>query len=999
MTQTAPSCAISSQALLNQLQTAPLASDEESASAKLASFTEQCRADGLVPLDESPDHQEHLENQDQPFPPKLEALLRGIFGNSPYLTGLITRNPPLLFSCLYADPDQFMISKAAELQAAIEQAQSQDEAMSALRRFKQQAALFIALCDLSECWDLEQVVEAVTLTADTALNQAVNYLFAEAHKKGEVLCNKQDAISQTSGYIVLAMGKHGAFELNYSSDVDLIILYDQDRVRLKDGVMPGPFFVKLTRALIKLMQEYTHEGYVFRMDLRLRPDPGATQIALSTEAAYAYYENFGQNWERAAMIKARPVAGDIEAGEKFLKGLTPYVWRKYLDFAAIDDIHAMKRQIHKVKGHHEIAVKGHNLKLGRGGIREIEFFAQTQQLISGGRHPDLRTRRTLETLKTLAEQNWIKQQAKEELTTAYTFLRRIEHRLQMLNDEQTHTLPDEETALKRIANFSGYVTYEAFETAIKQELEKVQSHYEDLFEDEAALDSACGNLVFVGDSPDPETITTLGNMGYTAPREAVETVRNWHFGRYQATRSPRARQLLTELHPLLIDALAQTPQPDTALKTFDRFLSDLPAGVQLFSLLSSNPNLMRLIADIMGTAPSLAKVVSHRHRVLEALLDPAFFGELPNNDQLQDLIISEFSQCRDYQDTLDRARVIGQEQAFLIGVRLLSGIIRASNAASSYTQLAETVIEELQAKVMEEIASTHGTLKGAGVSILAMGKLGGREMTATSDLDLILIYDFDEGETQSNGAKPLAPSQYFARVTQRLIAALSAPTSEGELYEVDMRLRPSGRAGPVATKLESFISYQKKEAWTWEHMALTRARPITGPKALKQALNEAITETLAAKRDSQELAKAVHEMRLKIEQEKATTNPWNLKQVRGGLVDLEFISQYLQLAHASAHPTCLNTNTELMFEGLKGRNLLPKAALETALEAAHTYNSLIQMIRLCAEKGFTPENASESLKQRLADTLNLPTFSALEDKLRTTQEEVHQLYQDLIEKA
>ena len=980
------------QTLLNRLQTAPLPSNPAHAEDTLQTFLENCTTDKTL--------QSELQkvSKDGGLDPRLKTLLLGIFGNSPYLTGLITRTPAYFFAALTSDPDTFIARQVTLLNEKCQTAQSQEQAMQALRHFKQQAALMIALADLSECWDVIQVIEAVTQTADSALNAAIDYLFRMAANKGEILTETPNTASQTNGYIVLAMGKQGAFELNYSSDVDLIILFDRARAKLRDGIEPTPYFVRLTRNLIKLMQEITADGYVFRVDLRLRPDPGATQIALSTEAAYAYYENFGQNWERAAMIKARPVAGDIEAGENFLKGLTPYIWRKYLDFAAIDDIHAMKRQIHKAKGHSEIAVKGHNLKLGRGGIREIEFFAQTQQLISGGRHPELRTRKTLETLKLLSSQNWIKPEALQDLTIAYKFLRRIEHRLQMLNDEQTHTLPETDEGLERVARFSGYANTQDFITAVRTELERVQSHYEGLFEDEEQLASTCGNLVFTGDSPDPETVSTLANLGFENPTDAIETVKKWHFGRYPATRSARARSRLTEFQPLLIEAFSKTPEPDTALATFDRFLSDLPAGVQLFSLLYSNPTLMQLIAEIMGTAPFLAKVISHRHRVLDALLDPAFFGELPNDDQLRDLIIEEFSTCRDYEDTLDRARVIGQEQAFLIGVRLLTGNFSAPKAASSYTQLAETVIEELQQKVMEELAITHGTFEGAGVSVLAMGKLGGKEMTATSDLDLILIYDFDEGQTQSNGMKPLSPSQYFSRLTQRLIAALSAPTGEGDLYEVDMRLRPSGRSGPVATQLASFTSYQNKEAWTWEHMALTRARPITGPQHLQDSLTLAIKDVLALPREASDLAKAVNDMRLKIAKEKATSNPWHIKQVRGGLVDLEFICQYLQLSHAQSHPQILKTNTEAAFKAISSTDILSRMDSETTLNAAHTYNSLIQMLRLCSEKGFDPERASDGLKQRLAEALNLPSFSALSDKLTTTQTEVLQLYQKLIEK-
>ncbi len=974
------------QVLKERLKSAPLPSDEVHAHRLREDFFEQLSG-----------HEEWAAFVDEiQSTPVLESLLLGIFGNSSYLTALITRHPAHFISAMNADPEIYMDVLAHDLNQKMKTCESQDQAMQALRVFKQKCALFIALTDLSEVWGIEKVIYAVTLTADTALHEAVDFLFRQAAIKGDYLPKDPGCPSDDSGYIVLAMGKQGAYELNYSSDVDLIVFFDADRLRLKEGLEPVSFFVKFTRKLVKLMQEMTADGYVFRVDLRLRPDPGATQIALSTDAAFAYYESFGQNWERAAMIKARPVAGDLQAGQDFLADLGPFIWRKYLDFAAIDDIHAMKRQIHSFKGHGSIAIEGHNLKLGRGGIREIEFFAQTQQLIAGGRQPELRSQKTLETLDLLAKNEWIKPLACEHMSQAYKFLRRIEHRIQMIADEQTHSLPNDETGMNRIAKFSGFQTVDDFSKALREQLETVQSHYEDLFEGDESLASACGNLVFVGDTPDPDTIETLKTLGFQSPVSVIETVKAWHFGRYAATRSERARERLTEFQPLLLDVIAKTSQPDYALATFDRFLKSLPAGVQLFSLLSSNPNLLRLIAEIMGAAPSLARVLSRRPHVLDAVLDPGFFGDLPSDDELRTIIEQEFSHCQDYQDTLDRSRVVGQEQAFLTGVRLLSGVLDETQAARGYTRLAESIIGQLQKKVEQEMVEKHGTFEGAGVSVLAMGKLGGREMTAASDLDLILIYDTDQNQLQSNGKKPLSASQYYSRFTQRLISALSSPTAEGELYEVDMRLRPSGRSGPVATHVESFVDYQHNQAWVWEHMALTRARPITGQQALKDRLSGIIKDVLSQKRDHGILVKDIVEMRHKIEVEKGTQNVWDLKQVRGGLVDLEFICQFLQLYHGPSHLDIFDPNTVDCLRRVKEANIIASGDCEQLLEAGHLYNKLVQLIRLCTDQGFEPETASEGLKQRLVESTSEASFSALGDKLVTTQIEVKNLYDQFL---
>ncbi len=924
-----------------------------------------------------------LENSSQ-----LKALLLGVFGNSPYLTSLIKRRPEDLFGALYNTPETRMSELGTELKEKMKNASSMDEAMRHLRGYKKKAALFTALTDLSSCWDVPKVIEAITISADTALEQTTEFLFRQAMIKGDVLPKNPENPADDSGYIILAMGKQGAFELNYSSDVDLIVFYDLERMTLKEGIEPSTFYVKLTRNMVKMMQELTADGYVYRVDLRLRPDPGATQIALSTDAAYSYYESFGQNWERAAMIKARPVAGDMEAGEELLKGLAPFVWRKYLDFAAIDDIHAMKRQVNAVKGHGTIAITGHNIKLGRGGIREIEFFTQTQQLIAGGRQEHLRTTQTLETLKGLTEEQWIAPKARDELTIAYNFLRLVEHRIQMVNDEQTHTLPKSEEGMTRIANFSGFQTLEEFSKKLRHELETVQHHYAELFEDDKSLASECGNLVFVGDDIDPNTKETVANLGFKDPVKAIETVKAWHYGRYASTRSERARERLTEFQPMLLEALSNTEQPDGALSVFDKFLGELPAGVQLFSLLSSNPKLLNLIAEIMGTAPGLARVLSRRSKILDAVLAPEFFGDLPGHDALSAIIEDKFSSCQDYQDTLDLARVIGQEQSFLIGVRLLSGIISADVAAFAYSRLAETIIQKLLEKVEEEMNHAHGGFEGASVTVLAMGKLGGYEMTASSDLDLILIYDFNQDQVQSDGKKPLSPTQYYSRITQRLISALSAPTAEGELYEVDMRLRPSGRSGPVATQLNSFVDYQKNKAWVWEHLALTRARCLTGSPSLKEKLNETIKLVISKDREKDTLIKEGKDMRERIAKEKGTDNIWDIKQVRGGQVDIEFICQYLQLQFSQIHPDIINTNTVSSLEKIAKRNLLDEKDGILLVEASHLFNDLIQVIRLSTEKGFVPETASMGLKLRLAKTANLETYDELVEKLTETEKQV-----------
>ena len=928
----------------------------------------------------------------------VRTLIAGVVAGSPYLKSEIVRNPDRLEAILRHSPEQRFADLTQKLGTRLAEAGEMTEAMTALRVYKAEVALMTALADLGGVWGVMQVTRVLSEAADAALRGAVRFLFRQAAAKGDWLPKDPDEPEQGSGYIVLAVGKYGAFELNYSSDIDLIVFYERALARLKAGLEAPTFFVRLTRDLVRLIDERTAAGYVFRTDLRLRPDAGATQIALSTDAAAQYYESFGQNWERAALIKARACAGDIEAGEAFLAELAPFIWRRNLDYAAIADIHAMKRQIHAFRGFGAgIGVAGHNIKLGPGGIREIEFFVQTQQLIAGGRQRNLRTRRTLDTLATLVALAWIEKPVADEIIGAYLYLREIEHRLQMVADEQTHVVPDDPVRLEAFARFAGYASSAEFSEALRAVLVPVQGHYARLFESAPELTAAGANLVFAGETDDPDTVAALTRMGYARPSDVLAIVRGWHHGRYGAVRTARARELLTEVQPLLVQAFAETADPDRAITTFDRFLAALPAGVQLFSLLKANPPLMRLLADMMGTAPRLARILSRRRRLLDAVIDPRTFRALPTATELDEAIAAELKDAIDPQDVLDRARVIGSEQAFLIGVKVLSGAINAGEAGTAYAVLAERLIAAMVDDVEKEMERAHGRVPGGGAVVVAMGKLGGRELSASSDLDLIVVYDFDPSATQSDGEKPLAPSQYYARYTQRLIAHLSAPTAEGTLYEVDMRLRPSGQKGPVAAQLSTFREYQATEAWTWEHLALTRARVITGPPGLRSAVEAAIRDTLVRPRDRAVISKDVQDMRARIAADKGTDRIWDLKQVRGGLVDLEFIAQHLQLIHAAAHPEVLDQNTLAAYRKLAEAGVLSGADAERLTQATRLLHNLNQILRLCLEEPFDPATAPSGLKALLARAGDAPDFATLEGELAETLAGVATRFSELVQ--
>ncbi|MBM3552557.1 MAG: bifunctional [glutamine synthetase] adenylyltransferase/[glutamine synthetase]-adenylyl-L-tyrosine phosphorylase [Alphaproteobacteria bacterium] len=926
--------------------------------------------------------------------PKARELLLGVFGSSPYLTDLAARDPARLARALASDPGQ-------RIDALIEETrnvETQDEAelMRLLRLTKQEAALIIALADLSKAWDTLEATAALTRIADAALSAAIRFTLRAASLAGKIELADQRDPERGSGWIFLGMGKGGAYELNYSSDIDLIVFFDRSRTRLADPSEDVDFFIRLTKRIVKILSERTADGYVFRTDLRLRPDPGATPIAIPLEAALSYYESMGQNWERAAFIKARPVAGDIFAGEQFLQELAPFVWRKYFDFAAIADVHSIKRQIHAHKGHGKIAVAGHNIKLGRGGIREIEFFVQTQQLITGGRDRRLRGRSTLAMLDQLVESGWVAPQARDELRDAYLFLRDVEHRIQMVADEQKHTLPETEEGVAAIGRMMGFAGYADFAEALLKRLDVVQSHYAKLFESAPQLTSSAGNLVFTGDDDDPGTIETLADMGFSNPKTVTATIRGWHFGRYAATRSTVARERLTELTPILLEAMAATENADAAFLAFDKLISKLPAGVQLFSLLVSQPRLLNLLAAIMGAAPKLAETISRRPRVLDALLEPAFFESVPSQAELDQRLGEQFLEARSYEDALDRARIFGQEQKFLIGVRILTGSVSVAEAGYAYTRLAETLISRLFKLVCDEFAKMHGTIEGGAAAVVAMGKLGGREMTAASDLDLMLLYDADPQAESQGGGRPLSTQQYYGRLTQRLISALSAPTAEGLLYEVDFRLRPSGNSGPIAVSLKAFSDYQAHEAWTWEHMALTRARVIAGPPAFANRVEAAIRAALTAPRDPQKLKDDVLSMRRRIEKEKGSRNPWEIKQIPGGLVDIEFIAQYLMLRHGPQHPELFSTTATLALERLKDAGALDAGRAQALAEASRLYQGLTQLMRLAVDEAFRPADAPRGLTELLLRVGDAPDLSNLEALLADTQKRTREIFTNVV---
>jgi len=925
------------------------------------------------------------------WPPNQQGLLEGVFGNSPFLGRLALRETQTLPRLVIAEADDALdeaITRAESVASVDEEA----AAMAVLRSAKREAALAVAMADIAGWWTLEQVTAALTRFADAAVKGALRFLLRRAAAHG--MAEKDGAaLEAESGLTVLAMGKYGAHELNYSSDIDLIVFYDAHFPFTKRGDARGAA-VDIVRGLVKLLSEITADGYVFRTDLRLRPDASATQAAISLEAAESYYESLGQNWERAAMIKARPCAGDPRTGEAFKAAIAPFIWRRHLDYAAIEDIHSIKRQIHAHGGHGEIKVAGHNIKLGRGGIREIEFFAQTQQLILGGRNPSLRAPRTLDALDALTAAGVVEPQVTADLGNCYRALRVLEHRLQMIEDEQTHTLPKSEEELAHVACFMGYDDVAQFSADLTRTMETVQDHYARLFQREADLTDVHGNLVFTGVEDDPETLETLRAMGFGAPSQVAAIIRGWHHGRIRAMRSARARELLTKLMPAILKALAETADPDTAFVQFDRFLSNLPSGVQLFSLFTAKPEFLALLARIVGSAPRLAFHLARAPATLDALVDADFLATLPTPSQLDANLKRQLQGS--YEEQLDGARRFAREETFRVGVQLVSDAAHAERAGPAYTRIAESVITGLLPAVEAELAQSVGKVKGAEFAVIALGKLGGREMTASSDLDLVFVYDVPDGVEGSDGARSLPPTLYFARLAQRLIAALTTPTGAGTLYDVDMRLRPSGNKGPAAVSFQSFADYHARESWTWEHMALTRARPVAGSEILRARVDAEIARRLAAPRDPKRIFTDARDMRKKIAAQYPGANLWDLKYAPGALIDIEFIAQAHQLIHAPRQPALLDTNTIAALRKMAGDGLNPDDA-KFLIEAAELEQALTQILRIALDETLQPGDASAGLKSLLARAGGVADFPSLERELQARQKAVRALFNRLME--
>ncbi len=910
-----------------------------------------------------------------------QSLIEGVAGCSPYLRRLMGQNIDMVVRLLRTPPDESLSRVCASAQqAAVETDQAAQ--MRVLRHAKTEAALVIALADIAKVWDVMTAAHAVSQFADAAVEAALRAAMVSAGLE-------RDA----HGICVLAMGKQGGEELNYSSDIDLIVLFDAERIEGKDRTQAQAAAVKTARQMVNLLQMQTADGYVFRTDLRLRPDPGVSALAISVQAAEAYYEAYGQNWERMAFIKARVCAGDLALGNDFLTALRPFIWRKFLDFAAIADVQAVKRQIQSAKGGATIEFEGHDIKLGRGGIREVEFYAQTQQLILGGKDRSLRSRQTITALKALNDKKQIDDGVCDELVSGYQYLRHIEHRLQMINDEQTHKIPNSVRDIERLALFAGEENAEALGERLSTVLHKIQHHYDDLFRSDIDDTDAPGPLVFTGVEDDPATIETLKSLGFQRPGEISEKIRRWHAGGMRATKTERARLILTQLMAPLLEALSRASNPDDAFFSFSNFLSRLPSGVQVFSLLANNVDLFDTLIRIMTISPFLGRELSRRINFIEQLVENSLTAPPPDLSAYEPQLHEALQQTEDYEGALNVVRRWAGERKFLITAQLAVGVLETDKAAAHFSTIAHVCINALAPLAHKDMRRLHGDIDGSLI-VAGLGRLGANEMTATSDIDLIFIYEASNG-CVSTGPRALGASEYFTRLVRRIITSLSAATPEGALYDVDMQLRPSGRSGPAAVSVSAFERYYSEDAWTWEMMAMTRAKVIFGPPALAEKVESAIAAMLSRERSPEAVVQDVHDMRLRLLKAKKSSSPWDVKNVVGGLTDIAFIAQYLSLiaAHNYGRPP---SSTAMLLEWLLDNGVIGKSDVEVLETAQRLFENVLHTGRAATGSIFEPNGAGKASSERMAIACGVEDIEQAENLLTQHQKKVAHIYQTMI---
>ena len=857
---------------------------------------------------------------------------------------------PFLARGLDVLPDLEALLASGDGEAAMRYARAigtdDNDVRVALRKERMALAVTLAIGDLAGAFLLDRVVGELTNFADRSLDAAISD--AIRHRAGDV---------EPAGFTALALGKQGAGELNYSSDIDPILLFDPETLPRRERDEPGEAAQRVARRLVETLSQMTADGYVFRVDLRLRPASEVSPLAISFDAALSHYESSALAWERAAFIRARACAGDIAAGEDFLHAIRPFVWRRSLDFNAIDDIRRLTARIRDAHSGPTEVGPGFDLKKGRGGIREVEFFAQTHQLIHGGRKEALRVRGTREALDALAAENLISADTARELGEAYDQLRVFEHRLQMVSDQQTHSLPTDTVAIDGVARLHGFADGVELVEQITAICNRVAHHFDGLLEEPDRAHA-------VGDSGTRPVSEQLTALGYPDADKLTKRIERWSSGNIRALRSNAAQSAFSALLPALLETLAKAPNPMRAFTRFEDLLVSLPSAVNLFRLLEARPGLLDRLVRILTLAPPLADELARRPELLDHLIDQSA-NDLPADVAALAARMQHTEAGDDFEKRLDRIRRIVGELRFTLGTQLLEGSNDPTDIARGLARVAEAALQASAEAATQEFDTQHGTVEGGDMLIMGLGRLGGGVLSHASDLDIVYLFDAPL-DAESDGERPLSATMYYNRLAQRVSAALSVPTAEGALYEVDTRLRPQGNQGPIAVGLEAFAKYQRQSAWTWEHMALTRARPVFGKQSSRGKVQAIIDQVLTADRDAEKLRTDVLKMRSDMAAHKYPKGPLDAKLLRGGLVDCEFLVHHAQLQHCTGfHPDLHHAIASLTKLGLLPETIAPAHAFMTRMLVA---------TRLLAPDGDIPPPTAQSA---LAKACQCDDFAAL----------------------
>jgi glutamate-ammonia-ligase adenylyltransferase len=947
-----------------------------------------------------------------------------ILGASPFLTGILCRKTSH-FLDLFAGGEIERRKDEAKMLGELRERIPVDADFAALQRelrlYKCREILRIAARDLCGLADLAEVTGELTALAAASLQRAFEICDAlmRAEYGAPLLEGGAGEPAAEAEFTIFGMGKFGGCELNFSSDIDLIYFYSSEKG--KTTGIPGPlgepknrihlhqYFCKLGEMVTKALGQATEDGFVFRVDLRLRPEGNSGEMANSLRSAEIYYESWGQSWERAAMLKARPVAGSIPLGERLLKDLEPFIYRKYLDYAMLEDIKVMKQKIDRSLTREREGEL--NLKLGRGGIREIEFFIQALQLIYAGKIPALREKNSLQALDILRREGLIKEQERRTLSEAYIFLRTVEHRIQVVQERQTHNLPGREEEMEILGRRCGFAGAGPFRQVLARHRQGVEAIYRDLFytSEEVIREEVRPEVAFLFDPAADADLAKdiLEEKGFGNPDGAYESLLTLRDGPPHAHLTERARRLLERIAPLLMQEVLDSPEPDMALLNLERFLGALRARATFYALLAENRQIIKVLVSLFGTSQFLSRIFIQHPEILDSLVSRSYAVTFKGHQEMERDLRELLKTAENYEDKLDILRRFRNEEFLRIAMGDIHGRMPQGQGTSQLSALADVCLKQALAIAREELLprfglpflrDEEGAQHEAAFAIVGMGKLGGMELNYHSDLDIIFIHEGD-GETRPvDGTDPqrfrgMTNQEYFSRLAQRVISVLTLMTREGYVYQIDTRLRPSGNQGPLVTSLPAYARYHQGPAQLWERQALTKARVVAAPEAFARRI-EALNRRLIFERPvAPGLKEEIFRLRGRMETEIARENAahLNIKTGRGGMVDVEFLAQYLQLLHGAGRPSLRQSNTLGILRALKNEGLLSEAD-HTVLRRGYKFlRRLENKLRLVHDQSINELSGERAYLVKLARRLGYPEHvkrpdeALMEDYRRVTE--------------